>query len=397
MGLIHIASPAKLSLFLLSLLIAESKTDARAGGLLSGFEKEIIEIVDRVKPSVVTVSATLSYTVKEIENSENRFSFRREKPLARPIQMTTIGTGIVVDAHHILTRLSVIQDSDSIEITLHDGRKYPADKITTDRDWGFGLLRVRDVELAPARLAKEFAIQAGCWAITVGNSLGVAPSVSFGMINGVRPDGLLQISAEAAAGSIGSPVFNAQGEWIGVIAAKISPADENSLAFGQMNDAGTLAFPVELMVDRLAALREGREYRPGWMGVSATNSPTRPSDIIISDLVINGPAAQAGLAVGDVVKHVDNRLLTSAVQMARYISSRRVGDTITLDVQRGDSTLVLAVVLADKPKRESLSASTKPPLTAATPSPSAASRRELIRSRLKQMEKEIDILRQLLE
>jgi len=217
------------------------------------------------------------------------------------------------------------------------------------------------------------------------------------MVNGVRPDGLLQISAEAAAGSIGSPVFNAQGEWIGVIAAKISSADENSLAFGQMNDAGTLAFPIELMVDRLAALRDGREYQPGWMGVSATNSPTRPGDIVISDLVINGPAAQAGLEVGDVVKHVDNRSLTSAVQMARYISSRRVGDTITLDVQRGDSTLVLTVVLADKPKRESVATSAKPPLTAASPSPSAASRRELIRSRLKQMEKEIEILRQLLE
>jgi hypothetical protein len=112
--------------------------------------------------------------------------------------------------------------------------------------------------------------------------------------------------------------------------------------------------------------------------------------------VINGRPRKPDWRWGDVVKHVDNRLLTSAVQMARYISSRRVGDTITLDVQRGDSTSCLPWFLPISPNANPSRPAPNRPDRRYTIS-SAASRRELIRSRLKQMEKEIDILRQLLE
>lgn len=375
---------------------------AQDGTVLQRFEQDMRRLVDKVKPSVVTVSAQVP--LLEVLHGAGT---EDEQFAPGDILITNVGSGVIFDTLHVITHQSVIMNSQQITLTTQDGREVPATLVGSDPLYGIAVLRSSVRLHNPAVLTQAGALKPGSYVTVVGNALGVSAAVSWGIVNAVRQDGLIQLAANIPAGNVGGPVFDSSGRLAGLLAGLIVPTGAGDDA-ESVGDAA-LVYPVQEIAANVQAIIHDGRMEAGWVGVTAEDWPGRLGWIHISDVRPGSPAQEAGLRLGDIILSLDGRGVRSSMELAQYVRHNHPGRLMKLGVLRGDSTRIFEVKIGSTGARETrhtmqstfslsgrMSQSSGKPLTQTERRSKVMPEEQLLR-RIEDLEKELAELRALIK
>lgn len=327
----------------------------------------IAEAVTKVGPAVVRIDTERTVTRRGTDPFFEDPLFRQFfgddffSPTPQQQRLRGQGSGFIVDRNGILlTNAHVVDKADRVTVTLKDGRVFDGKVQGVDEVTDLAVVKINGKDLPVANLGNSDEIQVGDWAIAVGNPLGLDNTVTLGIVSTLKrssaqvgiPDKRLEfIQTDAAInpGNSGGPLLNAQGEVIGINTA-IRP-DAMGIGF---------AIPINKAKDIEARLARGEKVVHPYLGVQMTsltpelarqnntdpNSPfTVPevSGVVVVRVLQNTPAERAGLRRGDVITEIDGQSVSTAEQLQNIVENSQVGQTLKMQVQRGDQTRQLSV------------------------------------------------------
>ena len=269
----------------------------------------------------------------------------------RPVK--SLGSGFIISADgYILTNNHVVQDADEIKITLSDKKVYNARLIGRDEKTDLAVLKIdADHDLPFVELGDSSKLKVGDWLIAIGNPFGLARTVTAGIVSargrviGSGPyDDFIQTDASINPGNSGGPLFNVNGEVVGINTAIV--ASGQGIGF---------AIPVNMAKDLLPQLKTGKVSR-GRLGVhiqdvtpelAASFGLDKKQGAVISEVIEESPAERAGLKVGDIILAVDGKPVAEMHILPRMIAAKKPGTKVTLKVLRLGEMQQVNVVLDD--------------------------------------------------
>ncbi len=279
---------------------------------------------------------------------------------ARPQQdrkASSLGSGFIIDAKEglIVTNNHVIDGADEIVVNLSDGSKLKVDKVLgKDTKTDLALLKVTPKKpLTAVKFGSSEQMKVGDWVLAIGNPFGLGGSVSVGIISAKQRDinsgpydDFLQTDAAINKGNSGGPLFNMDGDVIGVNTAIISPSG-GSIGIG-------FAVPSDTALAVVDQLREFGETRRGWLGVkiqsvtddiAETLGVKENTGALVSGLTPDAPAAKSGIVAGDVIVRFDGKDVTSTRGLPRLVSQTPIGKTVDVEVLRKGQKISLKVTV----------------------------------------------------
>ncbi|ABG31533.1 PDZ domain-containing protein [Roseobacter denitrificans] len=325
-------------------------------------------LAEKISPSVVniTTSTTVSRRtgpqgiVPEGSPFEDFFRDRNIGPEGAPRRSSALGSGFVISEDgYVVTNNHVIEGADEILIEFFDGGELVAEVVGTDPNTDIALLKVEaDAPLPFVSFGDSDSARVGDWVIAMGNPLGQGFSVSAGIVSARnrelsgRYDDYIQTDAAINRGNSGGPLFNMDGEVIGVNTAILSPTG-GSIGLGFSMAANV----VTRVVDQL---QEFGETRRGWLGVQiqdVTEDMAEAMGLASTDGaavngVLEGPAMEAGIEIGDVIISFDGRDVEDTRGLVRQVGNTPVGEAVRVVVRRGDETKTLLVTLGRREEAE---------------------------------------------
>ena len=330
---------------------------------LSHLQSQFRAIAEKVSPSVVAISAEVTAPdADEAMQSEAINGDKLETLLDRTTRI--VGTGFVIDPDgFILTNEHVIGEAGQIWVTTDDRRVYPAIVIGSDPRADLAVLKVPAQNLPAVRFASSSGIRRGMWTIALGNPYGLAGSGEMSMSVGIVSatdrslpklasqenrlyTNLIQTTAEINPGNSGGPLFNLNGEVMGINTAVILPQKQtNGIGF---------AMPINAeLLGKVTDLKAGREVSYAYLGVMvSTPTPRQRRDANISDgggvtidLVEKDSPAATVLKVGDLMLKVNDQAVSESDQFVRVIGNVPVDRPTRLSVRREGQPLSLSVQL----------------------------------------------------
>jgi serine protease Do len=284
-----------------------------------------------------------------------------------------LGSGFVISEDgYIVTNNHVIDGADEIMIEFYEGMKLPAKVVGTDPKTDLALLKVEsDTALTFVPFGDSDVSRVGDWVMAVGNPLGQGFSVSAGIISARNRtlsgsyDDFIQTDAAINKGNSGGPLFNMDGDVIGVNTAILSPTG-GSIGIG-FSMASNVVAPV------IEQLREFGETRRGWLGVRIQDVTEDVAEALgletaagalVTD-VPEGPASEAGIQAGDVITSFDTVDVVDTRGLVRQVGNTEVGKAVRIVVLRDGKSQTLLVTLG---RREDAEA-TPIPVAATPPAP----------------------------
>jgi serine protease Do len=256
------------------------------------------------------------------------------------------GSGFVIDGKEglIVTNNHVIDGADEITISFNDGSKLVAEKVLgRDTKTDLALLKVTPKKpLAQVAFGSSSKLKVGDWVMAIGNPFGLGGSVSMGIISAKQRDintgpydDYLQTDAAINKGNSGGPLFNMDGEVIGVNTAIISPTG-GSIGIG-------FAVPSDSAMVVLEQLRLHGETRRGWLGVNVASVSEDLAETYgvkggtgarVASVAPDGPAAKAGIQQDDVIVKFDGKDVTTMRGLPRLVSQTQIGKEVEIEVSR---------------------------------------------------------------
>jgi serine protease Do len=307
------------------------------------------QVYQQAAPAVVLVS------------TQQELLSQRELPPFHPRQLPVLGSGVLVSPDgYILSNHHVIENADTITITLHDRRVFPARVIGSDPLIDIALLKIDARGLPSAVLGKSDQLQIGDWVLAIGHPLGMGSTLTHGIVSALgrqgkviedqyRIESFIQTNAAINQGNSGGPLLNLRGEVVGINTA-ISTPTGYFIGYG-------LAQPIDLAREAMNdLLTEGRIVR-GFLGISmgeVTPELINQEGLDLSSphgVHINsagGPALRGGVETGDVLLRVENREVNHPNEVQTLIYTKNPGDTVVVEVLRRSARLRLPVVLGER-------------------------------------------------
>jgi serine protease Do len=269
-----------------------------------------------------------------------------------------IGSGFVIHRDGwILTNAHVIEGADRVEVDLGGGAKLPARVVGTDGESDVALLKVNAPHPLPfVPLGDSDRIAVAEWVMVIGSPFGLDHSVTVGVVShtgrsDISPVGrpgtydFIQTDASINPGNSGGPVLDLRGEVIGIATAV--NATGQGIGF---------AIPINMAKDIVEQLKDRGRVERSWLGVSVREAPSAPgvptAGVEIVELAPGGPAATAGLAVGDVITAVQGHATRTPARLRWYVSTAGVGREIEIRLRRGAGERAIKVPLAEIPAQE---------------------------------------------
>ena len=325
--------------------------------VLAAVDAEYTKLVDSVVPSVVSITSSRAVLQRAPRTLEDLLMGQQRAQVARS---TSLGSGVIVSKEgHILTNHHVVAGMTEIRVQLTDGRNAPARLIGSDPSTDMAVLHVAEKNLEPLALGNSDDIRVGQQVIAVGNPYGLEESVSRGIVSAkgrkTRQDSgveFIQHDAAVNQGNSGGPLINIRGEIVGI----------NSQIYSQTGGWQGISFAIPSNTAReimQSILRRGRLQLP-FLGVDMQDvNPVLArefglSDLhgaLVSDVVPNSPAAQAGLQVGDVVRSFDGRPIRNSTELKNAIAEAEVGRAVTIGLRRAGRDGQVSATLSEKPAR----------------------------------------------
>jgi serine protease Do len=314
-------------------------------------------LVRRVLPAVVNIAVTETVSdgdpfaalPPELQRQfRERFHLRRQ-------EMQGAGSGFIIDPSGIIvTNAHVVGNAERIVVGLADGTQLPASVLGVDELTDVAVIKVASSNPLPAvGWGDSRALEVGDWVVAAGNPFGLGGSVTAGIVSargrdiGAGPfDDFIQIDAPINPGNSGGPVFNEDGQVVGMNTAIVSPSG-GSVGIG-------FAVPSEVASPIVAELRERGHVDRGWLGVSVadlvdSNSRASAAGAGIAAVDRGGPAFRAGLRPGDVVLALNGQPVDSARTLRRAIAGIPPGEAARLSVRRQGRELELTVAVGRRP------------------------------------------------
>ncbi len=354
-------------LWLLTLALIIGLAQISAVAAQQARPESFADLAERVSPAVVnittssTVAARLDGSPRLPEGSPFEDFFRdffdgpRERP-ERPRRNQALGSGFVISEDgFIVTNNHVIEGADEIRIEFFSGLELEAELVGTDPATDIALLKVEHDEPLPhVPWGDAEAARVGDWVIAVGNPLGQGFSVSAGIISARGRalqgnfDDYIQTDAAINRGNSGGPLFNMDGEVIGVNTAILSPTG-GSIGIG-------FAMSSTVATNVIDQLLEFGTTRRGWLGVRIQDVTDEMADAIgleraqgamVTD-VMDGPSKDAGMLAGDVILRFDDGAVRDTRMLVRRVGDAGVGRDVDVVVFRNGEELTLTVTLGQR-------------------------------------------------
>ena len=390
-------APLNLRRTALALVVATIPFAAQAQG--RGPDK-IADVAEAVIDAVVNISTSQTMAGASTPRSENRqqegrpqvppgspfeeffeefFKNRRgqgdPKGERSPRRVNSLGSGFVIDPDGIVvTNNHVIADADEITVVFNDGSKLKAELIGKDAKTDLAVLKVKpDKPLKSVKFGNSDRIRLGEWVVAIGNPFSLGGSVTAGIIsarnrdiNSGPYDNYIQTDAAINRGNSGGPLFNLEGEVIGVNTAIISPSG-GSIGIG-------FAVPANTAMAVIGQLREFKEVRRGWLGVriqqvtddiAESLGLKQARGALIAGVDDKGPAKPAGIEAGDIVVKFDGRDIKEMRDLPRIVADTPVGKDVEVIIIRKGKEEKKTVKLgrledAEKAKPASIQSDVKP-------------------------------------
>lgn len=323
----------------------------------------IAAAVQKTGPAVVRIdsSRTVRSQVPRIFNDPffRQFFGSRipEQPSTRVERGT--GSGFIINASGlVLTNAHVVNEADTVTVTLKDGRNFSGKVLGQDPLTDVAVIKIQANNLPAVTVGNSEQLRPGEWAIAIGNPLGLDNTVTAGIISATGrssgdvgvPDkrvGFIQTDAAINPGNSGGPLLNQQGQVIGMNTAIIGGAQGLGFAI-PINTAQRIA---DQLIDK------GRVDHP-YLGIQMVNlTPTLKEEInrnseirvqedrgvLIGGVAPNSPAAQAGIRPGDVIQKVGGRSVTKADEVQEAVENSQVGGNLEVEISRNGQRLTISV------------------------------------------------------
>ncbi len=283
---------------------------------------------------------------------------------------TSLGSGFIVDPSGIVvTNNHVIAEADEVRVTLNDDTTYEAEILGRDPKTDLAVLRIDAPRQLPAvSWGDSNRARVGDWILAIGNPYGLENTVTVGIIsargrviNAGPYDDFLQTDASINRGNSGGPMFNVDGEVIGINTAIFSPSG-GSVGIG-------FAIPTALARPLIDQLVEYGRPRRGWLGVRIQTvtdeiaeglSMSEAKGALVAGVTDNGPAKNAGIEPGDVILIFDGKAVVEMRKLPRLVAETRIGKDVAVEVWRKGRLVKLQVVLGELPEDDQRVASISP-------------------------------------
>ena len=283
------------------------------------------------------------------------------------------GSGFIIDKDgHVLTNYHVIADARTVEVTLHNRKKYRATVVGTDRSHDLAIIQIKAPELQPMTLGDSRNLQVGQKVYAIGNPFGLSGTLTSGIVSSIRsvqePDGVtideaIQTDAAINPGNSGGPLLNSHGEVIGI----------NTMIASNVGQNAGIGFAIPVNTAKAVLndlLTLGRVRRPALGVVTLPISPDiadelgLPADsgLLIIRVVSGGAAERAGLrggseraylgnmpimVGGDLIVAIDGQEVQDQQELSRIMNSHRAGDSVKITIYRGKRKMDIDVTLGE--------------------------------------------------
>ncbi|MAY36758.1 MAG: 2-alkenal reductase [Spongiibacteraceae bacterium] len=307
----------------------------------------------RAAPAVVNI-----YTSKVVQSPRSslfddpilRHFFRRGNPAEREKVERSLGSGVIVsDEGYLLTNLHVIQGADEILVLLQDGRQSIARLVGSDPETDLAVLKITLPNLQAIDLGDTPQIQVGDIVLAIGNPYGFGQSMSQGIVSAKGRYGLglsnyenfIQTDAAINPGNSGGALVDHEGRLVGINTA-IYTQSGGSTGIG-------LAIPADLALRTMRDIIEyGRPVR-GWLGLEVKSVAPQSNGVVVSAIMPEGPAAKAGLKIGDVIFAINDTPVGDGHAGMNEIAATRPGATVSLEFARAGERQKVDVVVGIRP------------------------------------------------
>lgn len=336
-----------------------------------GAPESFADLADQVSPAVVNITTSTTIEANTgpgpvvpegspFEDFFREFGNPNGDGAPRQRRGQALGSGFVISEDgFIVTNNHVIEQADEIEIEFFSGKTLDAIVIGTDPNTDIALLKVESDEALPfVPFGDSDAMRVGDWVMAVGNPLGQGFSVSAGIVSARNRaltgtyDDYIQTDAAINRGNSGGPLFNMDGQVIGVNTAILSP-NGGSIGIG-------FSMASNVVTNVVGQLQEFGETRRGWLGVRIQDVGPDVAEAIgleaaagalVTD-VPEGPSSEAGIEAGDVIISFDGKDVVDTRELVRMVGNAPVGATVRVVVFRDGATQTLKVVLGRRETAE---------------------------------------------
>jgi serine protease Do len=313
------------------------------------------DLAERLSPAVVNISAA-----QRLDSGDGLPEFPEGSPLERfndifgdaPRIANSLGSGFIIDSEGlVVTNNHVIDGADEVEVALPDGRVFPAEVVGIDPVTDLAVLRMAVNEPLPSvSFGDSDTARVGDWVIAIGNPFGLGGTLTAGVVSargreaGGRYDDYIQTDVAINTGNSGGPLFNMDGDVVGVNTLILSPTGASV--------GISLSIPSNIATRVVDQLIEYGETRRGWLGVSVIRVTPElaesyeldvPYGAIVSRVEEDGPAQEGGLRQGDLVLRFDNRRVRDSQSFPRMVAESEIGRTVDVEIIRRDRPMTLRV------------------------------------------------------
>src|SRR5687768_9164894 len=339
------------------------------------------ELAARLQPAVVNISTKQRVPVRTQSDPFEEFFRRFGAPDAQPPgggvtprtrETGSLGSGFIISPdgyvvtnNHLITSATGTGTVDTVTVTLTNRKEYTARIVGRDATSDLALLKIDGSNLPYVHFGDSTRSRVGDWVIAIGNPYGLGGTVTAGIISALHRgitgvgayDRYIQTDASINMGNSGGPMFDLNGNVIGINSALISPTGA-SVGIG-------LAIPAELAKPVIDSLRRGQRPQRGYLGISLQPldeniAPTlglpKDSGEIVRWVQPGEAAARAGIQAGDVVVRVNGQAVTPDQTASYLIANTQVGSRIPIDIIRDGRPLRISATVGQRPTEEQLAA-----------------------------------------
>ena len=319
------------------------------------------DLAEKLMPSVVNISTT-----QTVKTNSNQFPFQFPpgspfgemfKDFERPTERkaSSLGSGFIIKENGtVITNNHVIANAEDILVRVGD-KEYKAEVIGADPYMDIAVLKMKTKEkFSTVNFGDSDKARVGDWAVAIGNPFGLGGTVTAGIIsarnrdiNLTRYDDFIQTDASINQGNSGGPLFNLQGQVIGINTAIIAPGQSGSIGIG-------FAIPANAASNVIDQLIEFGETKRGWLGVRIQEVTKEIADVeklkkpigaLVASVGQNSPADKAGIKAGDIILEFDGKKIDTMRTLPKVVANTKVGKSVELKVWRDKKSISKRLIL----------------------------------------------------
>ena len=318
------------------------------------------DLAEKVMPSVVNISTTTTITTQA-----NPFPF--EFPPGSPFEdmfkdfgtpqkrkSSALGSGFIIDKEGIvITNNHVIQGAEDILVRVNGDKEYKAKVLGADPGMDIAVLKMEtDENFIPVKFGDSDKARIGDWVIAIGNPFGFGGTVTSGIISArnrsiglSRYEDFIQTDASINQGNSGGPLFNMDGDVIGINTAILGPSGSIGIGF---------AIPSNNAQRVINQLIEFGETKRGWLGVRiqyVTNEIAeiekldKPRGALVASVAEGSPSEDAGIKAGDIILEFDGKIINEMNELPKIVAATDVGKKVNVKVWRNQRELTKVIIL----------------------------------------------------